>query len=129
MIVDANDTVNETVEEEIDIEVDSNIKSEEENKVEDNKTNNSSSSSNNSNTSNKEDNKTESDKVESNTSIYKDGVYTGNSSGYHGNITVKVTIKNDNIVSVQVIDTVSGPTYSSKRIINAVNNALAKARI
>ena len=124
--------------------------------VEGNKTNNSSSSNNNSGTTNKEDNKTESDSVESNNSIYKDGVYTGSSSGYNGTITVKVTIENDNIVNVQVtdtvddkpfitnaisgiissilsnqssnVDTVSGETYSSKGIINAVNNALAKAK-
>ena len=130
--------------------------------TESNKNNNSNnnSNSNNSNNSNtttdKENNKNESDKVESNNSIYKDGVYTGSAAGYNGPITVKVTIKNDIIVNVQVtdttdsepfisnaisgiinkilsnqssnVDTVSGATYSSKGIINAVNSALAQAK-
>ena len=119
--------------------------------------NNSSSSNSNNNTTDKENNKTELDVVEPTNSIYKDGVYTGSATGYNGPITVKVTIKNDNIVNVQVTDTtdsepfisnaisgiinkilsnqssnvdiVSGATYSSKGIINAVNNALAKAKI
>ena len=92
----------------------------------------------------------------STSSIYKDGVYEGTSSGYNGNITVKVTIKNDVITNLVVIDTVdnspfvdtaisgifdailnsqspdvdtvSGATFSSKGLISAVKAALKNAK-
>lgn len=80
-----------------------------------------------------------------------DGVYQGTGTGYRGNITVAVQIKDKQIVSIDIlsasddepffgrakglidqiikkqstsVDTVSGATYSSKGIISAVKNAL-----
>lgn len=86
---------------------------------------------------------------------YKDGTYTGTAGGFNGDITVSVTIKDGSISAIDVtdqkdtssywerakviipeiiaangtsgIDAVSGATYSSEGIINAVNNALAKS--
>ncbi len=86
---------------------------------------------------------------------YADGVYTGTAPGFGGNITVEVTIKNGKIAGIRVldhsgetasyykraaavtgrilkagtpnVDTVSGATYSSNGIINAVKRALKKA--
>ena len=85
---------------------------------------------------------------------YKDGTYTGSATGYHGLVTVKVTVKGGKISSVQVVshsdtksyfdraktlianilkqqtpdvDTVAGATKSSNGIINAVRNALKGA--
>ena len=87
---------------------------------------------------------------------YKDGTYTGSAEGFDGDITVKVTIKNGKIASIEVtdhsgetdsyykqasavistivkknspnVDAISGATYSSTGIINAVKNAMNKAR-
>lgn len=77
----------------------------------------------------------------------EDGVYQGSGTGYRGNITVAVTIKDKQITSIEIlsasddepffgrakglidqiikkqstkVDTVSGATYSSKGIISAV---------
>lgn len=85
---------------------------------------------------------------------WKDGTYTGSARGYGGQVSVKVTIKGGKIKSVQAtgksetasywkraqavrgrivkaqnprVDAVSGATYSSNGIINAVINALNKA--
>ncbi|MCI8408589.1 MAG: FMN-binding protein [Lachnospiraceae bacterium] len=86
---------------------------------------------------------------------YKDGTYTGSAQGYGGMITVKVVIREGKITSVDIIsaagetpsflakakpitakivsaqnpnvDAVSGATYSSNGIINAVIVALNKA--
>lgn len=86
---------------------------------------------------------------------YKDGTYTGSAKGFGGNITVQVTIKNGKMTAIRIVsasgedtaylnkaktlintmlkkqstnvDTVSGATYSSTGIINAVRKALAKA--
>ena len=85
---------------------------------------------------------------------YKDGTYTGSAKGYRGDVKVKVTVKNGKIAKVKVVshtdtpsyfsrakklipkitknnnpnvDTVSGATFSSKGIINAVKDALKKA--
>ena len=86
---------------------------------------------------------------------YKDGTYTGTAQGFGGPITVKVVIKNGKIKSISIesaggetssylsrakgvissilkkgspnVDTVSGATYSSTGIINAVKRALSKA--
>ncbi len=85
---------------------------------------------------------------------YKDGEYTASAPGYHGDVTVKVTVKNRKISKVEIVshtdtpsyfnrarkitgrivkynradvDTVSGATFSSKGIINAVKKALKKA--
>lgn len=90
------------------------------------------------------------------TSKYIDGTYTGTASGFREGLVVEVAIKNDTIISVEVIehnevnrkfwgypvefipkaivesqstdvDTVSGATYTSIGIINATEDALAKA--
>ena len=86
---------------------------------------------------------------------YKNGTYTGDGQGFGGNIQVQVTLENDTITDIQVVsapgedsaylsqgkgvistilaaqstdvDTISGATFSSTGIINAVNNALGKA--
>ncbi len=86
---------------------------------------------------------------------YQDGVYAGSAEGYKGTTTVQVTVENGAISEIQVlstdddaaffnkanssitnqiltqqsaqVDTVSGATYSSNAIINAVKNALASA--
>ena len=86
---------------------------------------------------------------------YKNGTYTGDGQGFGGTITVEVTLQDDEITDIQVtsapgedsaylsqgkgvissilsaqstdVDTVSGATFSSTGIINAVNDALGKA--
>ena len=85
---------------------------------------------------------------------FKDGVYTGVGKGFNGNIHVEVTIKDGKISEIKItqhsddqpyinnamalinniiqtqsvaVDTVSGATYSSKGIIDAVKDALNKA--
>lgn len=86
---------------------------------------------------------------------YKSGTYTGDGQGFGGNIQVQVTLENDTITDIQVVsapgedsaylsqgqgvistilasqstdvDTISGATFSSTGIINAVNDALGKA--
>ena len=87
--------------------------------------------------------------------VYKDGTYTGSAQGFGGAITAQVTLANDEITDIQVtsapgedsaylsqgegvissiisaqstdVDTVSGATFSSTGIINAVVDALGKA--
>ena len=86
----------------------------------------------------------------------KDGVYTGTGQGFNGPISVRVTVSGGNIVNVEIlsysddapyfnrakaviskmigkqgssVDTVSGATYSSRGIIDAVRDALSKAGI
>ena len=81
----------------------------------------------------------------------EDGVYRGTGTGFAGDITVSVTVKEKQIISIDIIsssddeafftraktvidkiiegqtldvDTVSGATYSSRGIISAVKNAL-----
>ena len=86
---------------------------------------------------------------------WKDGTYTGSGKGFGGNISVKVTVKDGKISSIDVtsasgetasyfskakgiipkmisgqttnVDVASGATYSSNGIIKAVRNALSKA--
>lgn len=88
-------------------------------------------------------------------SAYRDGVYTASAQGFGGPITVQVTIANDTITDIEIlshegettsyfsrarrvvsamleagspeVDTVSGATYSSTGILNAVKSALKKA--
>lgn len=87
-------------------------------------------------------------------SAYRDGTYYGTGTGFGGALTVKVDISGGQIVSIQIIqhsdgssyiqnasavisriissqstnvDTVSGATYSSVGIIEAVRNALSQA--
>ena len=84
----------------------------------------------------------------------KDGTYQGSASGYRGNISVSVSVRDGKIAGVDIlsyndddayfnsalavinrmigqtsanVDSVSGATYSSVGIINAVNDALNKA--
>ena len=87
---------------------------------------------------------------------YKDGTYTGSGSGFGGTTNISVTISNGKITSIKTIsnddtqqyynraigkitnsvissqsgsvDTVSGATHSSDGIIEAVKNALSKAK-
>ena len=86
----------------------------------------------------------------------KDGVYAGTGQGFNGPISVRVTVSGGNVVNVEIlsysddapyfnrakaviskmigkqgssIDTVSGATYSSRGIIDAVRDALSKAGI
>ena len=87
--------------------------------------------------------------------VYKDGTYTGEAEGYGGTIQVEVTLAGDEITSINVVsapgedsaylsqaesvidsilsaqstdvDTVSGATFSSTGILNAVDAALGKA--
>ncbi|MDO4174324.1 MAG: FMN-binding protein, partial [Eubacteriales bacterium] len=87
---------------------------------------------------------------------YKDGTYTGSASGYGGTITVSVSISGGKIASISVVsasgetasylakakgviskvisaqspnvDVVSGATYSSNGILNAIKQALNKAK-
>ena len=86
---------------------------------------------------------------------YKDGTYQGSGTGFGGTITVQVTISSGKIASIDIlsasgetpsyfasaqgviskmisgqtpnVDAVSGATYSSNGIIQAVQNALSKA--
>ena len=101
---------------------------------------------------NRENNNTNSGKI--NDAKLKDGQFTGVAQGFSGPITVRVTISNGSITNVEIlshsddapyfaramavvsrilgkpgktVDTVSQATYSSRGIINAVNNALSKA--
>ncbi len=87
--------------------------------------------------------------------VYKDGTYTGEADGYGGTIQVEVTLAGDEITAINVasapgedsaylsqaesvinsiisaqstdVDTVSGATFSSTGILNAVDDALGKA--
>lgn len=89
-------------------------------------------------------------------SAYCDGVYTASAEGFGGPITVQVTVQNDTITDISIlshdrettsyfsrarqvvstiletgtpagVDAVSGATYSSTGILNAVKTALSKA--
>lgn len=89
-------------------------------------------------------------------SAYRDGVYTASAEGFGGPITVQVTVQNDTITDISIlshdrettsyfsrarqvvstiletgtpagVDAVSGATYSSTGILNAVKSALSKA--
>lgn len=88
---------------------------------------------------------------------WKDGTYTGSGKGFGGTISVKVTVKDGKISSIDVtsasgetasyfskakgiipkmisgqttnVDVASGATYSSNGIITAVRNALSKATV
>ena len=89
-------------------------------------------------------------------SIYLDGLYTAEATGFEGQITVQVTVAEDKITDITIlnaedeeeylsrakqvipailegqspnVDAVSGATYSSTGILNAVKLALAKAAV
>lgn len=114
----------------------------------------SSESGNNNSTSNSEKVKSVLPLTLNNNQKYKDGTYYGTGVGFNGNLTVKVTIKNGKITNIEIVktgdgdeyiskakgllksiyakqntnvDTVSGATYSSNGLIEAVSNALSKA--
>ena len=98
---------------------------------------------------------TEDSSEDSGDNYYKDGNYTGSGQGFGGTIEVQVTLKDDEITDIQVtsasgedstylsqgegvissiisaqstdVDTISGATFSSTGILNAVNDALGKA--
>lgn len=93
--------------------------------------------------------------ADANVIVYKDGRYSGTADGFGGAIEVSVKIENQRIASIEIasakqedeaylsmasgiidemvewqtaeVDTVSGATYSSAGIKNAVKNALEKA--
>lgn len=90
------------------------------------------------------------------TLVFKDGKYKGDAKGFGGLITVQITIESDTIADITIlsapkedrayletasvivndilekqttqVDTVSGATFSSGGIRNAVSNALKKAK-
>ena len=89
-------------------------------------------------------------------SIYLDGIYTAEATGFEGQITVQVTVAEDKITDITIlsaedeeeylsrakqvipailegqspnVDAISGATYSSTGILNAVKLALAKAAV
>lgn len=91
------------------------------------------------------------EEVQSGTGNYEDGTYEGTGTGYSGDVKVKVIVKDHQIVSVEIVsnkddaaffnrakaltdtivkaqtwevDSVSGATYSSRGIREAVKNAL-----
>lgn len=88
--------------------------------------------------------------------IYLDGIYTAEAMGFEGQITVQVTVAEDKITDITIlsaedeeeylsrakqvipailegqspnVDAISGATYSSTGILNAVKLALAKAAV
>lgn len=101
------------------------------------------------------DNNTTDDTTTDSDYVYKDATYTGEAEGYGGTIQVEVTLAGDEITSINVVsapgedsaylsqaesvinsvisaqstdvDTVSGATFSSTGILNAVDEALGKA--
>lgn len=93
-------------------------------------------------------------KVDESANTYKDGVYEGTGTGFGGEMKVRVTIREGKIAAIEIlenkdgssymekasalidtilstqstnVDTVSGASYSSAGIIQAVRNALSKA--
>ena len=105
-------------------------------------------------TDNKE-NTDQADSEEADDNVYKNGTFEGSGTGYGGTITVQVTLEDDTITAVSVVsapgedsaylsqgenvinsviseqstdvDTISGATFSSTGILEAVNDALSKA--
>lgn len=87
--------------------------------------------------------------------VYKDGIYEGTGKGYSGDLKVKVTVSGSRITEIEItetsddqaylglaaqltediienqgvdgVDTVSGATFSSKGILEAVDSALKGA--
>lgn len=116
--------------------------------------NTTSNTTSNNTTNNTQSNTQTTPEVVTPTSVYKDGTYSGSANGFYGSIIVNVTISGDKITSISPIgytsdeyiekaqgvinnilasqntsvDTVSGATFTSNGIINAVNDALSKAK-
>ena len=111
------------------------------------------SSSQNSNTSQSDKNDSTTDAV-TGTIPYKEGIYYGTAEGYSGDVSVAVVIQEHTIKAILItdtsddesffnramdvvknvmkkqntdVDTVSGATYSSKGLLNAIKNALKQA--
>ena len=112
--------------------------------------NNNSNNSNNSNSSSDDNNSTVTGTVP-----YKEGIYYGTAEGYSGDVSVAVVIQEKTIKAILItessddeaffnramdvvkkviktqktddVDTVSGATYSSKGLLNAIKNALKQA--
>ena len=107
-------------------------------------------------TDNKENtDQADSEEADDSDNAYKNGTYEGSGTGYGGTITVQVTLEDDTITAVNVVsapgedsaylsqgenvinsiiseqstdvDTISGATFSSTGILEAVNDALSKA--
>ena len=98
---------------------------------------------------------TDSEAADDSDNVYKNGTFEGSGTGYGGTITVQVTLEDDTITAVSVVsapgedsaylsqgenvinsiiseqstdvDTISGATFSSTGILEAVNDALSKA--
>lgn len=102
------------------------------------------------------DSKSDSSKAVSDVKAYEDGVYEGTGTGFGGETKVQVTIKDGKIFDIKIltnhddasyinrassllkdiiatqstnVDTVSGATYSSNGLIQAVRDALNKAAV
>lgn len=111
------------------------------------------SSSQSSNTSQSDKNDSTTDKI-TGTVPYKEGIYYGTAEGYSGDVSVAVVIQEHTLKAILVtdnsddeaffnramdvvknvmkkqstdVDTVSGATYSSKGLLNAIKNALKQA--
>ena len=107
-------------------------------------------------TDNKENtDQADSEEADDSDNVYKNGTFEGSGTGYGGTITVQVTLEDDTITAVSVVsapgedsaylsqgenvinsiiseqstdvDTISGATFSSTGILEAVNDALSKA--
>lgn len=100
-------------------------------------------------------NAAEADEQEENENIYKNGTYTGEAQGFGGTIQIQLVLEDDTMTDISItsasgedsaylsqaqavisailsaqstdVDTISGATFSSTGIINAVVDALGKA--
>ena len=110
---------------------------------------------NNSNNSNNNSSSDDNNSTVTGTVPYKEGIYYGTADGYSGDVSVAVVIQEKTIKAIQItessddeaffnramdvvkkvirtqktddVDTVSGATYSSKGLLNAIKNALKQA--
>ena len=110
---------------------------------------------NNSNNSNNNSSSDDSNSTVTGTVPYKEGIYYGTAEGYSGDVSVAVVIQEKTIKAILItensddeaffnramdvvkkviktqktddVDTVSGATYSSKGLLNAIKNALKQA--
>ena len=110
---------------------------------------------NNSNSSNNNSSSDDSNSTVTGTVPYKEGIYYGTAEGYSGDVSVAVVIQEKTIKAILItessddeaffnramdvvkkviktqktddVDTVSGATYSSKGLLNAIKNALKQA--
>ena len=110
---------------------------------------------NNSNNSNNNNSSDDSNSTVTGTVPYKEGIYYGTAEGYSGDVSVAVVIQEKTIKAILItessddeaffnramdvvkkviktqktddVDTVSGATYSSKGLLNAIKNALKQA--